>query len=84
MFSRRAASILAGAVTGGALWIAWAVHLHTVYCRERWAVARPGEPCVEPGDGFVLGIPFFAVVGAVIVWIAYEWFVARRSARPAV
>lgn len=81
MISRRAASILGGAVAGGGAFLLWAGRAHAQYC-QRWAVNRPSDPCVEPGDGLVL-LPLFAAAGAVIVWIGYDWLRDRRRSRAA-
>jgi len=81
MISRRAASISAGALVGAGAFLLWAWHVHERYC-QRWVVTRPSEPCVEPGDGIVL-MPLFAVVGAVTVWIIYDWLQDRRRSRAA-
>ena len=81
VISRRAASILAGAVVGAGAFFMWAWQVHERYC-QRWAVMRPSEPCVDPGDGLVL-MPLFAAVGALTAWILYDWLRDRRRSRAA-
>ena len=76
MLSRRATAILAGALAGGGAFLLLAWRVHEQHC-QRWATARPGEPCVEPGDGLVL-LPLFAAIGAVAVWIIYDWLRDRH------